>query len=134
MCNCSNHTPFVADPHYWRSSVALAGVSASPSYFEPLATESFVPALTHSQVSYTCSACGQSWYVECAPEEEASALFAMKVQGPSYHPLAEEVRAAKEFLSVVAHGGFEAKACSYAQCPNLRLKGRALCHLHLSVV
>ena len=132
MCNCADRPKSIADPEYWSREVAFVGITASPSYFEQLDIGNFIPQLSYSQHLYRCGSCEQSWYIECAPEEEPSPLFCMKVERSSQQPSAEDIRAEKESLSVIAHGGFEAHRCQEMGCLNQRLKGRALCHLHIT--
>jgi hypothetical protein len=105
------------------------GLSESPRYLEQLNATTLAPPLSFSTPLYCCTDCNQAWYIECAPEEVPEPMFAMKLESTAA-PNEDDVRAAKEFLSVIAHGGFEVARCTAAQCPNRRLKGRLFCHLH----
>ena len=130
MCNCSRTPTFIADPEYWDSSLVLEGTTTCAVYFEALDVRALVDDASDPSLT-SCSDCGQHWYVEWAPEEEPSALFAMKM--PNHErPSTEQLTAAKHSLAVLAHGGFAVERCRFVQCGNHALRGRALCHLHFS--
>jgi hypothetical protein len=130
MCNCGDRPAAVADPQYWDKNFRFTGLSESPRYFEQLDTTTLAPPLSFSTFLYCCTDCNQAWYIECAPEETPDPVFAMKLESMTA-PSEDDVRAANEFLSVIAHGGFGVTRCTFAHCPNRRLKGRLFCHLHM---
>jgi hypothetical protein len=130
MCNCTDLPPTIAtDLRYWHRGFSFAGIAHSSDYFQDLETESLVPALSYGCTIYQCDACGQTWYIECFPEESAFVSFALKIS-IGVPPMQAEIAAAKQSLSVLAHGGFQSDPCLAKGCPNLRLKGRSVCHLH----
>jgi hypothetical protein len=132
MCNCSRLPTSVADIEYWQQGFASFGASINARYFEIPDSECYEPILQYSIHLYKCIECGQPWYIECLPEETPSPGFALKLNDPSYSPSDEEVNAAKEYLCVLAHGGFSPHKCRMSGCNNHQLLGRELCHLHIT--
>ena len=133
MCNCANTPPFIADPEYWDASVVLDGVARSPDYFSTLQVEYLEPTQKDSTSVYKCAKCQQHWYVEWEPEEEPTPLFALKLTSQE-EPRTQEVIAAKQSLSVIAHGGYGSSKCVAIGCQNQCLNTRALCHIHFSFI
>jgi hypothetical protein len=131
MCECAALPATVADLDYWERNFRFEGRAAFPGFFNVPDGDSFEPALDHSTRAYRCTACGQRWHVECAPEEQPSPVFAMKLEpGQLLDP--GTIRSQKEFLCILAHRGFAAEGCRWKGCQNLQLKGRLVCHLHVS--
>jgi hypothetical protein len=104
MCNCEKRPGAIVDPQYWDRSFHFIGISQSLRYFEPLDPTRLAPSLSHSILLYRCVECEQGWYIESAPEELAEPLFAIKLESLA-PPSVDDVRAAKESLSVIAHTG-----------------------------
>ncbi len=130
MCDCAGLPAFVADLDYWEPGFPYAGRAHSAAYFRELDPSCLTPPLAPGGQAYRCTGCGQWWYVEGTPEETPSVGFALKLE-TDRAPADTALTAAKHSLAVVAHGGFDDGPCARAECPNLRLRGRALCHLHL---
>jgi hypothetical protein len=109
----------------------LLGAKEFPKFFDEADFEFVVPEFDYSSTSsvYQCAACGQHWYIEVSPEEYPSPVFALKLAS-SDEPTRAEIAAGKQFLSVLAHGGFSPSPCQQSGCQNLSLQGRAFCHLH----
>jgi hypothetical protein len=125
MCHCARLPLAVSEIHE-----SLPGARFSSLYFELPDAEYFDHSVTWEQREYECTICGQAWYGEAVPEEVPELRFAMKIQGTSQPPSEGAVRAAKDSLCVIAHGGFEDQLCKVAGCENLCLKGRYVCHRH----
>lgn len=133
MCNCAELPPTIAcHIEYWHRDFDFQGVPGCPAYFQELDTDTIVPSLDYDCTLYVCGSCKQGWYIECLPEETPSPSFAMKLKDSSESPSAAEIEAEKQSLSVLAHCGFEPEKCMKSACQNLRLKGRSLCHLHIT--
>lgn len=131
MCNCRKLPNCVADIEYWTQGFEYLGSQNHCHYFETPDSTNFEPALNYSKSIYQCSECGQRWYIECLPEETPSPGFALKINAALQLPSDDEVEAAKEYLCILAHGGFDSKKCRVAGCKNHKLIGRELCHLHI---
>jgi hypothetical protein len=131
MCTCASLPSYFGQVHYWDASFSFAGVTSAPAYFVAPDTSTFTPSLSHEISVYRCEHCGQCWYIELLPEESPEPEFGLKLPTLA-RPSSGEVEAAKEGLCVIAHGGFETERCAQAACPNRRLRGRMVCHLHLN--
>lgn len=132
ICQCSQTPRFVAAPDYCGAhALRLPGTEEFPQFFSETDFEFVVPALDYANPSsvYQCSACGQYWHIEVTPEEYPSPVFALKLAS-CITPTAQEIEAGKQFLNILAHGGFDSSPCYQSGCQNFSLKGRALCHLH----
>lgn len=132
MCNCSELPNCVAEIGYWERSFVFSGSSINARYFETPDSEHFEPPLDYSQSMYRCAECGQPWYIEGTPEEYPSSIFALKASEITLPPSDEQVKAAKNYLCILAHGGFSSEKCSSMSCQNYKLLGRELCHLHIT--
>ena len=129
MCNCKSLPPYIAAPYYRGN-----GEQLFPTYFSSLDTEHLAPefqSYAEEGEVYFCTFCEQHWYIELTTEEESSPLFALKVDSDA-KPNRLLVEATKQFLSLLAHGGFDTSLCKQSGCNNFALKGRALCHLHFT--
>jgi hypothetical protein len=131
MCNCSRLPTHVADIEYRQRGFLFLGAVLHNRHFETPDSEHFEPNLDYEKTMYLCGDCGQAWYIECLPEETTSPGFALKANDVTQPPSGDEVNAAKEYLSILAHDGFHAEKCRMADCNNHKLKGRELCHLHI---
>ena len=128
MCNCHQLPQFISDPLFFGS-----GVEQFPAFFTTLDTEHFAPELCYAESGYIhlCTYCNQNWYIEVSTEETPSPVFGLKLVNekiPSLH----EINAAKHFLALLAHNGFDTSFCKQAGCSNYSLKGRAFCFMHFS--
>lgn len=130
MCNCGELPSSVVELEYHNQEFQFQRELFLNHYFEIPESDHFEPSLDYSQSMYCCLDCGQSWYLECTPEENPSPLFALKVDEPGVLPSVKEIQAMKHYLSIVAHGGFDSEQCRMVDCPNNKLLGRELCHLH----
>lgn len=129
MCNCKALPTYIADPYY-----KGIGVQQFQSHFSQLDTEGLTPEFREYEEEggvYFCTVCEQHWYIELTTEEQPSPLFALKVDSDA-KPNQLLVEATKQFLSLLAHGGFDTSLCKQSGCYNFALRGRALCHLHFS--
>lgn len=134
MCDCKNLPETLADLDYWEtgSGFDFKGAEEFKRFFqiEKLETEKLTPLFDYRESLYRCPECEQNWYLELLPEEELIPEFAVKLDS-SKLPTDELIRSRKQFLSILAHDGFAPEICLKNDCPNFRLKGRSLCHLHL---
>ncbi len=130
-CNCSQRPSAIGEPAYWDRNFKFQGSAKHPEQFQPLDSNLLDVPLEFTQHLYACRACGQGWYVECTPEEQPDALFAMKYDG-AVEPTRDAIDASKRSLCVLAHDGHDVALCRHAGCTYNRLKGRELCELHLS--
>lgn len=131
MCNCALLPNAVAELEYWERRFHFEGAFEFGRHFELPEHEAFEPPLSHAETFYRCRECGQAWYVESVPEQMPSPSFALKIVSDK-KPERDELQSAKEYLCVLAHGGFAEEKCRRVDCPNHSLKGRALCHVHIS--
>lgn len=131
MCNCNKLPRYVADIELWTNPFQFSGKLFNHLYFETPDSEYLEPRVEFQIFMYRCTQCGQYWYVEGTPEENSSAEFALKVAQLTKLPSNDEVKAAKEYLCILAHGGFDSGKCRVAGCQNYKLIGRELCHLHI---
>lgn len=131
MCNCGRLPACVADIEYWQRDFLFIGAQLHIRHFETPDSEHFEPGLEYEKTIYRCDECGQLWYIECLPEETTSPSFALKANHITLPPSREEINAAKECLSILAHDGFDSEKCRMVNCNNHKLKGRELCHLHI---
>lgn len=131
MCNCKELPTCVAEIEYLDRGFQFFGVLIHNHYFETPDSEHFEPQLDYSQFMYHCMECGQKWYIECAPEQTPYPEFALKVNELVRPPSVNELQAAKQYLCILAHGGFGSDKCRMAECQNHKLLGRELCHLHI---
>ena len=135
MCNCLELPRAIINiGSSWISKdIGLQGQEQFSNYFQEMQAELFEPELDYSTYHYQCLECGQHWYIECSPDEGLSPLFALKYEGVNHQPNADDVWSNKEFLTVLAHDGFENTKCRTVGCENYKLKGRELCHRHLTL-
>jgi hypothetical protein len=135
MCNCNKLNEVVVDlDSSWISqSIPYQGKEAFSSYFEEIEAEEFEPDLNYSEFYYACIDCGQAWYLECAPVEPTFPLFGIKLKNIGQILSKEEIESQKNFIIILAHNGFEPSKCRTANCNNFKLKGKELCHMHLSI-
>lgn len=132
MCNCRELPPFVVEINCREHGPQLTGLSYHHRYFEIPDSEFFEPPLDHSHSMYRCAECGQMWYFELWPEQTPWPEFALKVDDLTRSPSEQERRAARQYLCILAHGGFDSEKCRMAGCHNHKLLGREICHLHFS--
>jgi len=135
MCNCLQLPESIADisSSWVNSAIEFKGSEIFHIFFQEMESEEFQPDLDYSEVNYKCLECGQYWYIECSPEENPSPLFAIKRSGSNKELSKDEIESSKEYITILAHNGFESTACSMAGCNNYKLKGKALCQKHLTV-
>lgn len=135
MCNCVDLPKAIIDisSSWINKTISLQGQELFAHYFQEMQAELFEPELDYSIYSYQCLECGQYWYIECSPDEGLSPLFAMKYERVKGQPNTDDVWSTKEFLTVLAHNGFENSKCRTIGCENYKLKGRELCHHHLTL-
>lgn len=135
MCNCSELKEVVVDldSNWISQSIPYQGKEAFSSYFEEIEAEEFEPDLDYSEFYYVCKDCGQAWYFECAPDESTFPLFGIKLESVGQKLSKEEIESNKDFITILAHNGFESSKCRTANCNNFKLKGKELCHKHLSI-
>ena len=135
MCNCSKLPESIVDIYssWVERAIELQGEKIFSHYFQEMESEHFEPELNYSEVYYKCLECGQHWYIECSPEEYPSPLFALKCKDSASKPTKDDIESQKEFLTILAHNGFENTICSMAGCNNYKLKGKALCQKHITV-
>ncbi|MEC7119750.1 MAG: hypothetical protein VXW65_07595 [Pseudomonadota bacterium] len=135
MCNCSALKEIVVDlDSSWISqAIPYEGKEAFAPYFEEIEAEEFEPELSYSEDYYTCKDCGQAWYFECAPTEGTFPLLGIKLKDEQHRLCSEEIEAHKDFITILAHNGFESSKCRTVNCNNFKLKGKQLCHRHLSL-
>lgn len=131
MCNCGELPSSVAELGYQDKEFQFKRDLFLNHYFEIPDSDRFEPPLEYAQFMYCCLDCGQSWYIECSPEENPSPIFALKVNEPIRLPSVKKLQAIKHYLCIVAHGGFDSEKCRMMGCPNHKLHGRELCHLHI---
>lgn len=133
MCQCSQFPEAVVDLTYRENrSFNFLGAELFSAYFTIPDESSFTPQLDYNITLYQCSSCGQKWYVEPTPEECPSIEFGMKYFSDN-RPTKMEIDSRKQFLTILAHGGFSENLCRSSGCKNFKLKGRELCHLHITV-
>ena len=132
-CSCRNLSSAVCDPNYWDQGFSFPGVDKYPAHFQIPEGELLDPPLTYERHLYVCKACGQHWYINCAPEEQPEPLFAMKYEEGA-EPAPDEILRQTQLLCVLVHDGHDVGECRYAGCENKRLKGRELCELHCSIL
>lgn len=131
MCNCRELPSSVAEPENRGQILALTGISLYQRYFVTPDSNRFEPPLDYSHFLYCCMECGQRWYLECTPEESPHPSFALKVNETTRLPSDELLQAVKQYLCILAHGGFDSEKCRAVDCQNHKLLGRELCHLHI---
>jgi len=135
MCNCEELPKSVVDVSLSWSfrSIEMQGVNQFTQYFSGLEAEDFEPELSHEVEYYRCKGCGQAWYIYLDGDESPSPWLAIKVAEVSTSLCETDIRAEKEFLTILAHNGFESDNCRVSGCKNLKLKGKELCNVHLSL-
>ena len=135
MCNCAELPKSVVDISLSWSfrAIEMEGVNLFPQYFSGLESEEFEPELNHEEDYYRCKECGQAWYIYLDSEESPSPWLAIKVAGVSASLSETDIRAEKELLTILAHNGFEPDGCRISGCKNLKLNGKELCNVHLSL-
>jgi hypothetical protein len=131
MCNCRELPSSVAELEYREQDFQYMGDLFHNHYFETPDSDHFEPPLDYSHSMYCCMECGQTWYIECTPEQNPSPKFALKVNEIIRLPSDKKLQAAKQYLCILAHGGFDSEKCRMADCQNHKLLGRELCHLHI---
>ncbi|QCA06216.1 hypothetical protein EGO56_14220 [Pantoea vagans] len=131
MCNCRQLPPWVAEIESIERGFAFSGALIHKHYFETPESDYLEPQLDYSHSRYRCLECGQEWYIECSPEQTPFPAFAFKVNELMRLPSENEVQAAKQYLCILAHGGFSSEKCRMAGCKNHKVLGRELCHLHI---
>ena len=135
MCNCSDLPKSVVEISLSWSfrSIEMAGVDLFPQYFSGLEAEEFEPELSHETSYYRCKECRQGWYIYLDSDETPSPWLAIK-HNDFGQPLTDhEIEAEKQFLTILAHNGFEPTQCRESCCGNFKLRGKELCHMHLSL-
>lgn len=134
MCNYHEMPEFPAEIMYWEPNFIFNGANefAQRLVIESVKTAVFTPPLNSGQKLYCCENCGQHWYIEFLPEEETSPAFALK-NHEALQLTDEIIRSKKQFLSILARGGFDSAPCLKNECPNFCPNGRSFCHLHLSL-
>jgi hypothetical protein len=97
-------------------------------WFQALQPAALTPDLRFEWSDYRSRDCGQAWYVECAPEEDLNPIFAMKVEAATEVLSAgsPEVLSTRDFLLVLARGGFSTTRCAMDGCVSFALLGRAV--------
>lgn len=135
MCNCSELPKSVIEISLSWSfrSIKMAGVELFPQYFSGLETEEFEPELNYETTYYRCKECGQRWYIYLDSDESPSPWLAIKHDDLEIPLTDEEIEAEKQFLTILAHNGFESGLCRKSGCKNLKLKGKELCNIHLTL-
>ncbi|WP_144395651.1 hypothetical protein [Pleionea sediminis] len=135
MCNCKELPSSVVNisMSYAFRGIELQGVKLFPEYFNGLDSERFEPELSYEFEHYRCKDCGQYWYIFLDSDENPSPWFCVKYRDRGYEPSKGEIDAEKQFLTILAHNGFGSGNCRASKCSNLKLKGKELCHLHLSL-
>ena len=129
MCNCKELPNLVIDvEENWDSNKNEEMVALCSYFFKCIEAEEFEPKLSYSETNYKCLECGQRWYIECAPEECTYPEFAVKFNTVS--PSKDEIRAHKQFLSILMSCGFASEKCRMKGCDNYKLKDMELCHVH----
>ncbi len=131
MCNCRQLPACVAEIESLERGFEFSRGFIHNYYFETPESELFEPRLDYSQSMYRCMECGQEWYIECSPEQTPYPEFALKINGLVRPPSENELQAAKQYLCILAHGGFGSEKCRMAGCQNHKVLGRELCHLHI---
>lgn len=136
MCNCGKLREIVLDldSNWVGQAVTCQGREVFSGFFEGIESESFEPSLGCSELYYCCQSCGQSWYIECAPDEMTFPLFGIKLQSNEHRLSENEIFAKKKFITILAHNGFDSEKCRHLGCDNYKLNGKQLCHNHLSIV
>ena len=135
MCNCSDLPKAVIEVSLsWAfRSVKMEGVENFPQYFSGLESEEFEPELNYDTSYYHCKVCRQRWYIYLDSDESPSPWLVIKHDNVDL-PLSEkEIEAEKQFLTILAHNGFSSAQCRISECGNLKLKGKELCHIHLTL-
>tara|TARA_R100001377_G_C3194089_1_gene111816 strand:+ start:3462 stop:3872 length:411 start_codon:yes stop_codon:yes gene_type:complete len=136
MCNCANLPENVVEISFsWflRNSI-MTGVDKFPEYFNGLESDNFLPELNETSEHYKCLDCGQYWYIQLDPDECPSPWLSIKYEGKGSEPSKNKIKSAIEFLTILAHEGFDEEPCRDKNCQHYKLKGKEFCHMHLSVV
>jgi len=131
MCNCNELPACVADIELWLNRFSFQGALIHHRHFETPDSEYLEPPVEYQASMYRCMQCGQHWYIEGTPDENSTPEFALKAARLTVFPTDNEIKAAKEYLCILAHGGFDSEKCRIVGCPNHKLVGRELCHLHI---
>lgn len=130
MCNCKQLPDYVYN--IWREQIIeLQGIKLFPEYFSGLEAEEFEPELSFEHQYFKCKECGQEWYIFLDCDEIIE--FAIKVESIQENLSQHEIRAVKEFLTILAHNGFEPEKCRVSGCNNLKLKGKEFCHKRIGL-
>lgn len=133
MCQCSQFHEAVVDLTYRENrNFKFLGAEIFSDYFRIPDESTFTPQLDYAVNLYRCETCGQKWYAEPTPEEYPSIEFGMKYFS-DIPPTKMEIDSKKQFLVILAHKGFSENLCRCSNCKNFKLKGRELCHLHITV-
>lgn len=140
MCNCMNLkdvfinlSPSLSTPKFNYQGVEKFSEyfqNIPGEYFHAIDDDDFEPEFDHSIKNYTCKFCGQAWYFEFESGEYPSPEFGMKLRDANEKLNLDDVYASKQFLTILAHDGFEPSRCRSQKCCNLKLKGKEVCHIH----
>lgn len=131
MCDCRELPACVAEIEAIERGFTYSGALIHKHYFKTPESEYFEPQLDYANTLYCCLECGQEWYIECSPEQTPFPEFALKVNELVRPPSENEIQAAKQYLCILAHGGFDSEKCRMTGCHNHKLLRRELCHFHL---
>lgn len=96
-------------------------------------SDKIAPELDYSNNYYQCLECGQRWYFHCSPEETTWPFFGIKLPDSIDKLSEEEIESNREFITILAHNGFEPTKCRHKGCNNFKLKGKEVCHKHLTL-
>lgn len=135
MCNCSELPKSVIEISLSWSfrSIKMDGVELFPQYFSGLEADDFEPELNYETSYYYCKKCRQRWYIYLDSDESPSPWLAIKHDALENPLTDQEIEAEKQFLTILAHNGFAAELCRTSGCKNLKLKGKELCNIHLTL-
>ncbi len=136
MCNCKELPRIFADPRYYSDKKELRKSADNyPMFFDEaydLAVNDLeiIPSKSKSNGAlYRCNECGQHWQIDPAPEEDSWPLLAIKIESEESWKNFDD-KPIREYLSILAHGGFGTSICHAKDCENYVLKGAYWCHRH----
>ncbi len=135
MCNCAElNTVFLdLDSNWVQQAIPYQGKSLFSQYFLEWDSDQVAPELDYSKHNYQCLECDQYWYFECSPEQSTWPLFGIKRSDKDQKLSEEDIKANQEFVTILAHNGFEPTLCRAKGCHNFKLKGKELCHKHITL-
>jgi hypothetical protein len=113
----------------------LVGLSWFPEFLSPrmsldLGTNcQILSDVKQSPVLGQCKLCGQYWCIELAPDENLSEVVAAKLRNAS-HFKDFDLIPVKQFLTVLAFGGFGQTKCLFQGCDEYVIGKTALCLKH----